>query len=53
MNKIYFIILFLTLLAVWSDANDGSKNKKKKSIADMTDAEIDKIYQEWEVKYCY
>lgn len=53
MNKIYLILLLITLHAIWIEASDASKNKKKKNIVDMTDAEIDKLYQEWEVIYDY
>ena len=52
MNKLHFFIFLLTLHAVWSEESNGNKKKTKKNVVDMTDAEIDKLYQEWEVIHC-
>lgn len=45
--KFYFVSIFLIALLVCESKQETKKPKK--SIADMTDAEIDKIAEEWDV----
>jgi hypothetical protein len=49
---VYFILIIAIAASIKiSHANneESAKNKPKKSVVDMTDAEIEKIYEEWEV----
>jgi hypothetical protein len=42
-------VVLLLALVVISCAAGSTKGKKKKSVVDMTESEIEKIYDEWEV----
>ena len=47
MNK---ILVLLSLLVLFLATNINATEKaKKKSVVDMNEAELDKIYKEWEV----
>ena len=49
--KICLVTLLVLSLAIVSCIGEEAKKeqKKKKSVVDMTDHEIEKIYEEWEV----
>lgn len=52
MNKIPLFILILVTVFAIAQAKDEAKTKqpaKKKDLLDYSEAEIEKIYDEWEV----
>jgi hypothetical protein len=47
--SIKFFVVFIVVILTISGAQ-STNGKKKKAVADMTDSEIERIYDEWEVK---
>ena len=45
----YAIILFSCLLSSLTVQGSKKEDKPKKDVLDMTDADIERLYEEWEV----
>ena len=46
-KRFFFIFIFVVFIS--SVKNVEKKQKLKKNVVDMSDAEIEKLYEEWEV----
>jgi len=46
---LFLISLFLVLFVKSEKAEDASEKWKKKDIRDYTDADVERLYEQWEV----
>jgi hypothetical protein len=49
MSTIKLLTVILMFIVVATCLAEGGEGKKKKSVSEMTDSEIEQIYEEWEV----